>query len=695
MNYGSPTSSLPPESTEPVAAPNGAAITPEEATTHRSDLGMSPASDGIIGNSEVAPERSAPSEPGTTTDADPPPEWPVPWTFPWVTTLVTVACVLIWAALSHETLPESNAALMKWGWLDAGAIWDGHWWSLVAACFVHGDLEHLAGNLAILWIFAWRLEQLTGHARWLLFLLLSCFVSAAVDQAWSGSHSYGASGLTSAVFGMFVAAWFRVRFLPAWIFFPVVLWNAWFGIVKDLYDLGSEFIEGVALGDVAYPAHLAGYAFGALVGALSFNRWPKWIPATAVALVVVACAIPLCWAPSSYEWLLHRAQRAHDFGDSIAATKWLDAAERRRPDLPGAPVMRAEFLLIDSRLDEALASAQRAVELEDAIVQKAEARARRELDEAEDAGDGASDAEESGEPSDASSSMTGYVRSVRGTILLHHSRHAEAEVDFNTALQRSPDDAFAFAMRGLVRLEVSRHEEALDDLNQALLLNPNDPITRIVRGMTYQERGEPLAAQSDFLEAIDLLLAAGELPVDADGLHALGAVRAEQHDWDTAAEALTMALEQSPRRADSASLLAYIRCRQKEFSEALLWADRSVEWNKRSAYSWYVRGLALDGLDRQDQALAAFSHSIELNPRSTATLVGRAIALRRQGKLDESMADLNRAINLNDRFATAYATRAKTWTALKQPDKAHADRQTALTLDPSLEIDRDDTDAKE
>jgi len=132
--------------------------------------------------------------------------------------------------------------------------------------FLHGNWDHLLGNLLFLWIFGDNVEDAMGHKRFLAFYLLCGVLAAAVYGAFEMSSTVpliGASGAISGVLGAYVLLHPFQKIivlvlvlplkLPAWILLLV-----WFGF--QFVALGTE---GFAEERVAWVAHIAGFVVGA------------------------------------------------------------------------------------------------------------------------------------------------------------------------------------------------------------------------------------------------------------------------------------------------------------------------------------------------------------------------------------------------------------------------------------------------
>ena len=148
-----------------------------------------------------------------------------------------------------------------------------HWWTFFTSMFLHGNWEHLLGNMLFLYIAGCTIEDLWGKPLFLTF-----YLSGGILAAWTHDLKFpdnnvpliGASGAIAAVMGAFlvrlyntrikffylIGIWLRGTFLaPAWIALP--LW------------LLIQFWSAATLGEsagVAFWAHIGGFVFGAIFG---------------------------------------------------------------------------------------------------------------------------------------------------------------------------------------------------------------------------------------------------------------------------------------------------------------------------------------------------------------------------------------------------------------------------------------------
>jgi len=149
--------------------------------------------------------------------------------------------------------------------------------TLITATFLHASWPHLLGNLLFLWIFGDNVEDRFGHGRFAMFYL-AAGVAANLVQVAADPTSFvpivGASGAIAAVMGAYFVMFPKSRVVMLiWLVFyvdfveiPAVLFlGCWF-ILQFLGGLGQGAVTFT--GGVAFFAHIAGFALGALSG-----RW--------------------------------------------------------------------------------------------------------------------------------------------------------------------------------------------------------------------------------------------------------------------------------------------------------------------------------------------------------------------------------------------------------------------------------------
>jgi membrane associated rhomboid family serine protease len=151
--------------------------------------------------------------------------------------------------------------------------------SALTAMFLHANWLHLLGNMLFLYVFGNNVEDRLGRLQYLLFYLVCGYVATyafALLNADSTATLVGASGAVSGVLGaylwMFPGA--RVISLVPFLFFLPFLLPAWLvlGLWIVLQFLYMQQAAIIGNAGVAYAAHVAGFAAGFLIAAVTTKR---------------------------------------------------------------------------------------------------------------------------------------------------------------------------------------------------------------------------------------------------------------------------------------------------------------------------------------------------------------------------------------------------------------------------------------
>lgn len=138
-------------------------------------------------------------------------------------------------------------------------------WSALTYQFLHGDVWHLLGNMAFLFVFGDNVEDRCGTVRFIIFYLICGAVAAlahGLTDEMSEAPLIGASGAVSGVLAAYLLLKPNARitaitpvFIPLRL--PVWLWiGGWF----IFQALASGGLFGAD--EVAYWAHIGGFLAG-------------------------------------------------------------------------------------------------------------------------------------------------------------------------------------------------------------------------------------------------------------------------------------------------------------------------------------------------------------------------------------------------------------------------------------------------
>lgn len=152
---------------------------------------------------------------------------------------------------------------------------------LIISMFLHAGWLHLGGNMLYLWVFGDNVEDRFGHSVFFAFYFLGGMASMLAHSfadPLSTLPAIGASGAVAAVLGAYLVMFPRSRVtvvVPLFLFFPifqlstVVVLGFWFiGQVAS----GVLALQGRALAQVAWWAHIGGFATGMVLGVLLGGR---------------------------------------------------------------------------------------------------------------------------------------------------------------------------------------------------------------------------------------------------------------------------------------------------------------------------------------------------------------------------------------------------------------------------------------
>ena len=157
-------------------------------------------------------------------------------------------------------------------------------WQFVTYAFLHGGFMHILGNMYFLYLFGNSINDRLGSAGYICFYLAGAVFSGIGHVMVSTVPVLGASGAVAAVTGAYL------------VFFPrslitVVYWFIFIGTIElpALYFIALKMMlidNIIARGtqNVAYDAHLAGYAFGIAVtlallatGKVTSGHYDLWL----------------------------------------------------------------------------------------------------------------------------------------------------------------------------------------------------------------------------------------------------------------------------------------------------------------------------------------------------------------------------------------------------------------------------------
>jgi membrane associated rhomboid family serine protease len=195
--------------------------------------------------------------------------------------LITVNVVIFLLSMHPVLDPRTGKSVLDLRpWADPFMLFSSHpnIWQFVTYAFLHGSLMHIIGNMFFLHLFGNNVNDKLGNIGYLCFYLAGAVFSGIGYTLISSNPILGASGAVAAVTGAYL------------VLFPktlvtVVYWFIFIDTIeiRAMYFIAFKLIfwDNVLAADpnqnIAYNAHLAGYAFGilAILGLLSVGLIEK------------------------------------------------------------------------------------------------------------------------------------------------------------------------------------------------------------------------------------------------------------------------------------------------------------------------------------------------------------------------------------------------------------------------------------
>ncbi|KAF4516180.1 hypothetical protein B566_EDAN000419 [Ephemera danica] len=212
------------------------------------------------------------------------------------------------------------------------------------------------------------------------------------------------------------------------------------------------------------------------------------------------------------------------------------------------------------------------------------------------------------------------------TLLDQGKRHhqagqlAEAERNYQLALQMVPGHPEALHLLGLLAYRVGSFDQAIELITHAIEGTPNSPLYWFNLGVVTQRAGKSEEAIRAYERAIALN------PKYVDACINLGNVLKDLHHLDAAIETYRQALTLNPAHADTHNNLGVALKEQNALREAIASYREAIRLKPAHFEAWNNLGLALMETGAIDDALAAFQQALAIVPNSSKALYNLGIA---------------------------------------------------------------------
>jgi membrane associated rhomboid family serine protease len=214
---------------------------------------------------------------------------------PWITYIVIVICGAIFAYLNLAKETSSYNRVSAFLMPSTVRIWDGAYWGLLTAAFVHLAFWHILFNVMCARDFGSLIEPTMGRAKYILFVIVAAFISSGGQLAISDQTGIGFSGVVYAMFGYALAARHVEPRYRSMINRRVILWMLGWLVLCIVLTL-------TGIWNVANGAHVAGFLFGYFAGNVFTAR--AWLIPSRIglALLVVLTVMTASYMPWSQAW---------------------------------------------------------------------------------------------------------------------------------------------------------------------------------------------------------------------------------------------------------------------------------------------------------------------------------------------------------------------------------------------------------
>ena len=249
------------------------------------------------------------------------------------------------------------------------------------------------------------------------------------------------------------------------------------------------------------------------------------------------------------------------------------------------------------------------------------------------------------------------------------------------ALQKNPQEAFAFKYAGKSLLALGQIDQAQNALSQAHQLDNRDP-------ETVKDIGNCLNAKQNQDEAIRAYQYA--LSIDPDyppALNNIGLIMKQRGRTQEARSLISKALSLDPTFAAYHLNLGTVYMEEGELDEALSLTEAALSVNPEYADAYMNLGSILSMKKSLDKAIKAAEKAVQINPSLTDAYVNLSGYLRDAQRLDEALDKVSTAIRLNPLHQGAHINMGQIY-----KDKGDLDQALAATL-KAIELKPDHADA--
>jgi tetratricopeptide (TPR) repeat protein len=241
--------------------------------------------------------------------------------------------------------------------------------------------------------------------------------------------------------------------------------------------------------------------------------------------------------------------------------------------------------------------------------------------------------------------LEAYVKELHSRM--NAAASAQAETNFEAALQHAPDDYFLRENYAVFLQITGNLPRATEQWRQIHDLLPQDFLAYFELGRMLELQGQWTAAEASFRRAMELRSTLTE------GWIELGAVLAYQGKFDEALSSYSTALKQRPQDAQTIFRSGKVLAKMNRHAEAMNDYRAVIRLNPSDWQPHYEMGGELDAIGQMDAASQEFGEAARLNPDNSRTHFNYGVLLAKQSRFDEAQREFEKSLQLEPGYAKA------------------------------------------
>jgi len=231
---------------------------------------------------------------------------------------------------------------------------------------------------------------------------------------------------------------------------------------------------------------------------------------------------------------------------------------------------------------------------------------------------------------------------------------AQADADFQAALQRAPDDYYLHGNYAeFLQASAGNLPQATVQWRQVHDLVPQDCITCFELGRMTELQGQWADAEAWFRRAVELR------PFLFESWIEMGKVQASQEKYADALASFATAQRQRPRDSEVYLRSGLTLAKLNRHAEAMEEYRAAIRLNPADWEAHHELGGELDLANQTDAASDEFGAAARLNPDSARTHLNYGVLLAKQNRLDAATHEFEESLRLDPTYAKAREYLAK------------------------------------